>query len=182
MHLHVHVRTYCTRGGSGSGGSGGDDDDDDEDDGEDKDTRHLCRDSCNVATDARGRGRERAEKIYIYTCMCGIYICMCVRVYGQGVAAPARCRSPVVNLLSLYFRNWRTWCDHSSARSLFDFQPSRAAAVAILPLYRPVFFALRFPLFFPPRRNFYRDYYRATICTQSHARLFRAANNSTPTA
>lgn len=37
--------------------------DEGDDDEQDKDTRHLRRDSCNVATDARGRERKRGGYI-----------------------------------------------------------------------------------------------------------------------
>lgn len=66
-----------------------------DDDGEDKDTRHLRYNSCNVATDVRGRGREAGK---MSVCVCLLPVRMCVSERG---AAP-QC---VVNPLSLYFRN-----------------------------------------------------------------------------
>lgn len=76
--LHVHAQTHAHVST--------------DDDGEDKDTRHLRYDSCNVATDIRGRGREagREDK---YACVCLPVTCvrMCLCMYMRKGC----CRSPV---------------------------------------------------------------------------------------
>lgn len=110
----------------------------------------------NACTRVGRRERQR------YSAICAATAAMLRRMYVGGVGREGgmgkciymgkgcrrRGRSPVhvVNLLSLYFRNWRTSCAHS-----FDFQPSSCASRRN--------FAF-FPLFLFFLRNFYLDYYR----------------------
>jgi len=89
MRLHVHTRTYAHVST--------------DDDGEDKDTRHLRYDSCNVATDVRGRGEEEGGRQTGKMCMC-LSARICV-LYKKGVLP-----LPRVSLIDLHyiFRNCRT--------------------------------------------------------------------------